>query len=93
MLDEHYCSDRFNFDLLRFDLFDAPTLPATADPRGHVPACKSEALRMLWTIFVALLILWLLGLGLHFGGVLINLLLVVALAVLVIQLSGPRATV
>jgi hypothetical protein len=48
---------------------------------------------MLWTIFVALLILWLLALGLHFGGILINLLLVVALAVLVIQLSGPRATV
>jgi len=48
---------------------------------------------MLWTIFVALLILWLLGLSLHFGGILINLLLVVALAVLVIQLSGPRATV
>ena len=44
---------------------------------------------MLWTIFIVLLILWLLGLGLHFGGVLINLLLVVALAVLVIRLSGP----
>jgi len=48
---------------------------------------------MLWMIFIVLLILWLLGLGLHFGGVLINLLLVVALAVLVIKLSGPRATV
>ena len=58
----------------------------------HGPACENEV-AMLWTIFVALLILWLLGLSLHFGGILINLLLVVALAVLVIQLSGPRATV
>jgi hypothetical protein len=60
--------------------------------RFTCPRAKAKLL-MLWTIFVALLILWLLGLGLHFGGVLINLLLVVALAVLVIKLSGPRATV
>jgi hypothetical protein len=49
---------------------------------------------MLWTIFVVLLILWLLGFGLHFGGALIHLLLVVALVVLVINLlSGRRSTV
>ncbi len=48
---------------------------------------------MVWTIFVVLLVLWLLGPGLIFGGVLINLLLVVALAVLPIKVSGPRATV
>jgi hypothetical protein len=60
--------------------------------RFTCPRAKAEV-AMLWTIFVVLLVLWLLGLGLHFGGILINLLLVVALAVLVIQLSGPRATV
>ncbi len=49
---------------------------------------------MLWTIFVVLLILWLLGFSLHFGGALIHLLLIVALAVLVINvLSGRRTAV
>jgi len=41
---------------------------------------------MLWTIFAILLVLWLLGFGLHIAGSLIHLLLVVALIVLVIQL-------
>lgn len=47
---------------------------------------------MLWTIFVVLLILWLLGFSLHVAGGLIHLLLVVALVILVINLvSGRRA--
>jgi hypothetical protein len=47
---------------------------------------------MLWTIFVVILILWLLGFSLHVAGGLIHLLLVVALVVLVINLlSGRRA--
>ena len=45
---------------------------------------------MLWTIFIVLLILWLLGLSLHLGGSLIHLLLVVGLVVLVINLLGGR---
>ena len=45
---------------------------------------------MLWTIFVVLLILWLLGFSLHVGGGLIHLLLVVALVVLVINLVSGR---
>ena len=48
---------------------------------------------MLWTIFVVLLILWLLGLSLHVAGGLIHLLLVVALVVLVINLLGGRRAV
>jgi hypothetical protein len=47
---------------------------------------------MLWTIFVVLVVLWLLGFSLHFGGALIHLLLVVALVVLVINLLGGRRT-
>jgi hypothetical protein len=47
---------------------------------------------MLWTIFVVLLVLWLLGFSLHVAGGLIHLLLVVALAVLVINLLGGRRT-
>jgi hypothetical protein len=47
---------------------------------------------MLWTIFIVILILWLLGFSLHVAGGLIHLLLVVALVVLVINLvSGRRA--
>jgi hypothetical protein len=48
---------------------------------------------MLWTIFVILLVLWLLGLvgGYAFGGF-VHLLLVVAAIVLIFQLvSGRRA--
>ena len=49
---------------------------------------------MLWTIFVVLLILWLLGFSLHIGGGLIHLLLVVGLIVLVINLmSGRRSAI
>jgi len=49
---------------------------------------------MLWTIFIVLVILWLLGFSLHIAGGLIHLLLVVALVVLVINLiSGRRSVV
>jgi hypothetical protein len=49
---------------------------------------------MLWTIFVVLLILWLLGFSMHIGGGLIHLLLVVGLVVLIINLvSGRRSSV
>jgi hypothetical protein len=49
---------------------------------------------MLWTIFVVLLILWLLGFSLHIGGALIHLLLVIGLVILIINLvSGRRSTV
>jgi uncharacterized membrane protein YtjA (UPF0391 family) len=49
---------------------------------------------MLWTIFVILLIMWLLGFSLHIAGGLIHILLVVALVVLVINLiSGRRSAV
>ena len=47
---------------------------------------------MLWTIWVVLLILWLFGFGLHFGGVLIHLFLVVALVVLAVDLLSRRRT-
>ena len=47
---------------------------------------------MLWTIFVIVLVLWLLGFSFHVAGGLIHLLLVVALIVLVINLiSGRRS--
>jgi uncharacterized membrane protein YtjA (UPF0391 family) len=45
---------------------------------------------MLWTIFVIILVLWLLGFSLHVAGGLIHILLVVALVVLVINLVSGR---
>ena len=47
---------------------------------------------MLWTIFVILLILWILGFSFHIAGSLVHLLLVIAVVVLIIQLiTGRRA--
>lgn len=47
---------------------------------------------MLWTVVVLLLVLWLLGFSFHVAGGLIHILLVIALAVMVINLvSGRRA--
>jgi hypothetical protein len=47
---------------------------------------------MLWTIFVILLVLWILGFSLHVAGSMIHLLLVLAVIMLVINLiSGRRA--
>jgi len=54
------------------------------------PVTSAQEVDMLWTIFVALIILWLLGFTLHIGGGLIHLLLVVGLIVLVINLVGGR---
>jgi hypothetical protein len=49
-----------------------------------------QGVTMLWTIFVILLILWLLGFSFHIAGGLIHLLLVVAVIVLVINLISGR---
>jgi hypothetical protein len=47
---------------------------------------------MLWTIFVILLVLWLLGFSFHIAGSLIHILLVIAVIVLVFNLiSGRRS--
>lgn len=49
---------------------------------------------MLWTIFVILLILWLLGFSFHIAGGLIHILLVIAIAVLIVNLvTGRRSAV
>jgi hypothetical protein len=48
---------------------------------------------MLWTIFVILLILWLLGgFIVPFGGNLIHILLVIAVVILIINLISGRRT-
>jgi Family of unknown function (DUF5670) len=45
---------------------------------------------VLWTIFVILLILWLLGFSLHIGGGLIHILIVVVVVVLIFNLISGR---
>lgn len=48
---------------------------------------------MLWTIFVILLVLWLLGAFIiPFGGSLIHILLVIAVVILIINLIQGRRT-
>jgi hypothetical protein len=55
---------------------------------------KMREMNMLWTIFVVILVLWLLGFSMHVGGGLIHILLVVAVAVLIFNLiSGRRGVV
>jgi hypothetical protein len=51
---------------------------------------KERGGSMLWTIFVIVLVLWLLGFSLHIAGSLIHLLLVVALVVLIVNLFAGR---
>ena len=49
---------------------------------------------MLWTIFVIVLVLWLLGFSFHIAGSLIHLLLVVAVIILIFNLlSGRRSSI
>jgi hypothetical protein len=48
---------------------------------------------MLWTVFVVILLLWILGFSFHVAGSLIHLLLVIALVVLLIQLITGRRVV
>jgi hypothetical protein len=49
---------------------------------------------MLWTLFVILLVLWLLGFSFHVAGSLIHLLLVIAVVMLIVNLiTGRRTTV
>jgi Family of unknown function (DUF5670) len=45
---------------------------------------------MLWTIFVVLLVLWLLGFSLHIAGGLIHLILVLAVIMLIYNLIVGR---
>ena len=45
---------------------------------------------MLWTVFVVILVLWLLGFSFHVAGGLIHILLVIAQIVLVFNLLSGR---
>jgi Family of unknown function (DUF5670) len=53
-------------------------------------AIERGVLHMLWTIFIFLVVLWVLGFSFHIAGGLIHLLLVVALIVLFVNLVSRR---
>jgi Family of unknown function (DUF5670) len=67
---------------------------ARENVESRVHTKRGERFDMLWTVFVVLLVLWLLGFSLHLAGGLIHILLVVALCVLIFNLvSGRRGVV
>lgn len=68
-------------------LVGAPETALNATPGAHG---AKKGTTMLWTIFVVLLILWLLGFTLHIGGGLIHILIVVAVVVLIYNLISGR---
>jgi len=94
--------EQVKIDQADFSLRLRPHEQSCADSQrspGHhlfITVLRNEHRRfnMLWTIFVVLLILWLLGFSLHVGGGLIYLLLVAAVVVLIYNLvSGRRSAV
>jgi Family of unknown function (DUF5670) len=61
------------------------------EPHGLLaPAPLREGGSVLWTIFVILVVLWLLGFSLHIGGGLIHILVVIAVIVLIFNLISGR---
>lgn len=57
------------------------------------PFWGNEGATMLWTLIVILLVFWLLGQAVSFGGGLIHLLLVVALVLFIVNLLGRSGRV
>jgi hypothetical protein len=62
--------------------------------KWHIPCAlageKGNGTSMLWTVFVILLILWLLGFSVWHLGALVHLLLIAAIVVLIIRLIQGR---
>jgi hypothetical protein len=66
-------------------------LQASREKLRFPGASGTKGNKMLWTIFVILLVLWLLGFTLHVGGALIHLLIVLAVIILIFNLvTGSR---
>jgi len=65
---------------------------SSSDPGSVRRRVLGGRIKMFWTIFAVLVVLWLLGFSLHVGGSLIHLLLVCAVIVLVYNLITRRRT-
>jgi hypothetical protein len=73
---------------------DTATCALTNAPKYSVTRLYGEENTMLWTIFLVLLVLWLVGfIGFHVVAWYIHVLLVIALVVLLIQLIGGRRAI
>jgi fatty acid desaturase len=85
--DAHLCPE----DLIW--MIRQPTRTQTHQTTAWQDFCK-EKYTMLWTIFLVLLVLWLVGfIGFHVVAWYIHILLIIALVVLVIQLVGGRRAI
>ena len=85
--DPHLCPE----DLIL--MIRQPTRTQTHQSTAWQDFCK-EKYTMLWTIFLVLLVLWLVGfIGFHVVAWYIHILLIIALVVLVIQLVGGRRAI
>jgi hypothetical protein len=85
--DPHLCPE----DLIL--MIRQPTRTAAHQTTAWQDFCK-EKHTMLWTIFLVLLVLWLVGfIGFHVVAWYIHILLIIALVVLVIQLVGGRRAI
>jgi 4-hydroxybenzoate polyprenyltransferase len=84
----HLCPANLNFD-------HTATHSSRNAPKYSVARLYGKEKRtMLWTIFLVLLVLWLVGfIGFHVVAWYIHILLVIALVVLVIQLIGGRRAI
>ncbi len=65
-------------------------ISAASTPRTKQKKLNLKENYMLWTIFVILLVLWLLGFIGGFGGGLIHILIVIAVVILIINLLQGR---
>jgi len=64
---------------------------AGAREQPRLPGARGfEGVSMLWTIFVILVVLWLLGFSFHIAGGLIHILIVIAVIVLIFNLISGR---
>jgi hypothetical protein len=78
----------------RVNFNDTATYLCSFAPKYSVATLYGEENTMLWTIFLVLLVLWLVGfIGFHVVAWYIHVLLVIALVVLVIQLIGGRRAI
>jgi hypothetical protein len=84
---------RISAPILNFDHTATP-LNGGAPKYKRIKTSVRRKTTMLWTIFLVLLVLWLVGfIGFHVVAWYIHILLIIALVVLVIQLIGGRRAI
>jgi len=85
--------DGIDLFVLLDNALDGLRVSNSAQYSRDISAILLTEIKMLWTIFVILGILWLLGFSFHVGGGLIHILLVIAVVVLIFNLLSGRRSV